>query len=73
MGTLERQVGGTASLCDRPSQPGDVRATYASIERLQQATGFTPHTSLVDGRSRFVGWYRDYYAASPIGCREAGR
>ncbi len=71
--TLERLLGRTAIRCDRPMQPGDVRATYASIERLQQATGFTPHTSLVDGLSRFVGWYRDYYAASPIGCREARR
>jgi len=42
-------------------QPGDVRTTYASIDRLARATGFAPHTSLEDGLARFVAWYRDYY------------
>jgi UDP-glucuronate 4-epimerase len=43
-------------------QPGDVKATYASIERLQRATGFAPRTPLAVGLERFVAWYRDYYA-----------
>ena len=45
----------------RLSQPGDVPATYASIDRLRQATGFVPKTSLEDGLARFVAWYRDYH------------
>ena len=44
-------------------QPGDMAATYASIDRLRAATGFTPQTSLEDGLTRFVAWYRDYYGA----------
>jgi UDP-glucuronate 4-epimerase len=45
-------------------QPGDVKATYASIERLQRATGFAPCTPLADGLARFVAWYRDYHAVT---------
>jgi UDP-glucuronate 4-epimerase len=59
--TLEDLLGRRAIRNDRPMQPGDVRATYASIDRLQEATGFAPRTSLADGLARFVSWYRGYY------------
>ncbi len=59
--TLERLLGVAALRDDRPMQPGDVRATYASIERLYAATGFAPCTPLADGLARFVAWYRDYH------------
>jgi len=59
--TLERLLGRHAIRRPRPMQPGDVRATYASIERLARATGFAPRTSLDDGLARFVAWYRDHY------------
>ena len=58
---LERLLGRRAIRNERPMQPGDVEATYASIDRLQQATGFAPHTPLADGLARFVAWYREYY------------
>ena len=45
-----------------PLQPGDVPATYASIDRIARATGFAPSTSLHDGLERFVAWYRKYYS-----------
>jgi UDP-glucuronate 4-epimerase len=59
--TLERLLGRAAIRDYRPMQPGDVPATYASIERLQALTGFAPRTSLADGLARFVAWYRDYH------------
>jgi len=59
--TLERLLGRKAIRNDRPMQPGDVRATYASIDRLREATGFAPHTPLAEGLARFVAWYRDHY------------
>jgi UDP-glucuronate 4-epimerase len=60
--TLERLLGRTAIRRYAPMQPGDVPATYASIERLAAVTGFAPHTPLAEGLARFVAWYRDYYA-----------
>jgi UDP-glucuronate 4-epimerase len=59
--TLERLLGRTAIRDYRDMQPGDVPATYASIDRLRAATGFAPRTSLDEGLGRFVAWYRDYH------------
>jgi UDP-glucuronate 4-epimerase len=59
--TLERLLGRTALRDYRPMQPGDVPVTFASIERLRDATGFVARTSLDDGLARFVEWYREYY------------
>ena len=61
--TLERLLGKAAIRDPQPMQPGDVPATYASIDRLRAATGFTPRTSLADGLERFVRWYRAYHGA----------
>jgi UDP-glucuronate 4-epimerase len=47
-----------------PLQPGDVPETFASIDRLAAATGFTPTTPLAEGLARFVAWYRAYYGAA---------
>ena len=44
-----------------PMQDGDVPATYADIDDLQQAVGFRPATSIEEGVQRFVDWYRGYY------------
>ena len=61
--TLERLLGRTAKRDLQPMQPGDVPATYASIERLRALTGFAPRTPLAEGLARFVAWYRDYHRA----------
>ena len=44
-----------------PLKPGDVPATYASTDRLQEAVGFKPQTSIKEGLSKFARWYVDYY------------
>jgi UDP-glucuronate 4-epimerase len=67
---LERLLGRRVLRRDLPMQPGDVRATYASIDRLQALIGFAPHTPLEHGLARFVDWYRGYYGPedAPPGC-----
>jgi UDP-glucuronate 4-epimerase len=42
-------------------QPGDVAATYASTDALNNWVGFALGTPLQDGIDRFVAWYRNYY------------
>jgi UDP-glucuronate 4-epimerase len=59
--TLERLLDRPAIKVYGPMQPGDVPATYASIDRLADLTGFAPRTALADGLARFVAWYREYY------------
>jgi len=44
-----------------PIKPGDVPATYASTELLQETVGFKPVTTIQDGLQEFVDWYVDYY------------
>nr|WP_251137421.1 SDR family NAD(P)-dependent oxidoreductase [Exiguobacterium sp. s150] len=44
-----------------PIKPGDVPATYASTDQLQQAVGFKPQTSIEEGLQQFANWYVAYY------------
>lgn len=57
---LEKAIGKKAILNLQPMQAGDVVATYADTEELQQAVGFAPHTPLEVGVEHFVRWYRSY-------------
>lgn len=42
-------------------QKGDVPATWANAEALQNLTGYRPQTDFKDGIARFVAWFREYY------------
>ena len=44
-----------------PIKPGDVPATYASTDKLQEAVGFQPETSIEEGLKKFADWYVEYY------------
>ena len=44
-----------------PMQPGDVEVTYADTSKLEKDYNFKPNTSLKEGLSKFVQWYKDYY------------
>lgn len=58
---LEREIGKEAIKRYVDLQAGDVVATYADVDDLQEAVGFRPTTSIEEGLARFVAWYRDYY------------
>ena len=45
----------------RPIQPGDVPATFADIDALNEYTGFKPQVSIHEGIKLFVDWYKEYY------------
>ncbi|OGR06418.1 MAG: capsular biosynthesis protein CpsI [Deltaproteobacteria bacterium RIFOXYD12_FULL_53_23] len=59
--TLEGLLGKKAVREYLPMQAGDVPATYADVDDLSRDVGFKPSTSLAEGLSRFVTWYRAYY------------
>ncbi len=42
-------------------QPGDVTATYASIDQIKDAVGFVPKTSIDEGLMKFAAWYVKFY------------
>ena len=60
---IECAMGKKAEKNYLPMQAGDVPATYADVQDLMQDVGFKPNTSLNEGISKFVNWYKDYYDA----------
>jgi UDP-glucuronate 4-epimerase len=44
-----------------PIQPGDVESTYADVSDLINDLGYKPNTSIEEGISKFVDWYREFY------------
>jgi len=55
--TLEGAVGVKATLDFQPMQPGDVPATHADTNKLQDWVGYKPTTSLATGLGEFARWY----------------
>ena len=66
--TLRRFITAIETACGKkakenllPMQAGDVPITYADINALINDIDFKPNTSIENGISNFVEWYRNYY------------
>jgi UDP-glucuronate 4-epimerase len=35
--------------------------THANVDNLMKKFNYKPSTSIIDGVSKFVKWYKDYY------------
>ena len=58
---IEKKTGKEAEKEFKPIQPGDVPATYADVTELYDEINFKPQTSIEEGISNFIDWYRWYY------------
>ena len=58
---LEECLGIKAEMNMLPLQPGDVPDTYADVTDLIKAVDYEPATTVEQGISAFVEWYRAYY------------
>ncbi len=58
---LEKCLGKKAKFQMLPMQEGDVPATSANVESLENDVGFRPRTSVEQGIARFVEWYKSYH------------
>ncbi|PWW31285.1 UDP-glucuronate 4-epimerase [Cytobacillus oceanisediminis] len=58
---IEEKLGVNAKKEFLPLQAGDVPATYADVEDLFNEVDFRPKTSIKDGISNFIDWYKKYY------------
>jgi len=58
---LEKSLNKKAKINFLPLQPGDVPDTYANVDNLKEKFGYKPSTSVFEGISAFVKWYKDYY------------
>jgi len=45
-----------------PEQPGDVRQTFADIDRASTELGYSPKTPFPEGLAQYVAWYRSTWA-----------
>ena len=57
---LENVLGKKAKINFLNLQPGDVPNTYASVDNLKKLN-YNPSTSVEEGVSNFVKWYREFY------------
>jgi UDP-glucuronate 4-epimerase len=58
---IEKALGKQAEMRLMPMQPGDVPSTMADVSELEAAVDFRPKTSVEEGVSQFVSWYREFY------------
>ena len=58
---LEKYLGKKAIKDFQPLQPGDLIATYASIEKISSWINFIPQTDIEAGVEKFIKWFKDYY------------
>lgn len=67
--TLRRFINAIEDACGRkaketllPMQAGDVPITYANVDELIDDIDFKPDTTIEEGISKFVKWYKEYYS-----------
>ena len=58
---MEEALGRKAIKVFQPMQPGDVVATAADTEALEQWIGFKPVTSIEKGIDQFTSWFQTYH------------
>ena len=58
---MEQALGREAIKDFQPMQPGDVVATAADTQALENWVSFKPSTSIEVGVERFAAWYREFY------------
>ena len=59
---IEKALGKEAIKNYLPMQMGDVPATSADTDELNNWIGFKPNTSIDEGVLKFVKWYKSFYS-----------
>lgn len=60
---VEERVGQKALINSVGMQKGDVPTTYADISKARYLLGYRPTTTIEDGISAFVKWFREHDAS----------
>jgi nucleoside-diphosphate-sugar epimerase len=56
----------TPEIKQLPTQPGDVKRTYADISKARELLGYQPDTPIEEGLHKFADWVTQYYADRPV-------
>jgi UDP-glucuronate 4-epimerase len=60
---VEERLGTKAQTQELGMQKGDVPTTYADISKARYLLGYNPTTSIEDGITAFVKWFREHDAS----------
>ena len=58
---IELNLNKKAKIVYEDMQPGDVKATYANTQYLENEINFKPNTTINVGIKKFISWYISYY------------
>ena len=58
---IEKELGIVMEKKFLPLQMGDVPSTYANVNDLVSDLNYKPDTTIQEGISKFITWYREYY------------
>ena len=58
---IEKYLGKKAQIKFEDIQLGDVKATYANIDKAKMELSYIPKISLEEGISKFIDWYKKIY------------
>jgi len=59
---VEKELGREAIRDYYPMQPGDVKSTFADIDKSTKLLGFSPKVTIEEGIHNFIKWYKEYYS-----------
>ena len=57
---IEKKLGKKALVQFEDMQPGDVKKTFANIDKAKTKLGYSPSININEGISRFLDWYLTY-------------
>ena len=58
---LEENLGKKAKIDFKPMQPGDVKESFADIEKSIEKLGYKPTTNVDAGIEQFINWFKEYF------------
>ena len=61
---IEKELGKKAIIDFKPMQPGDVKESFADIDKSIELLSFSPKTSIKVGIPRTIKWYKKFYSNS---------
>ena len=61
IGFIEKELEKKAIYDFQPMQPGDIKESYADIEKTVSKLNYSPKISINGGIPKFISWYMNYY------------
>lgn len=58
---IENRLGKKAIIRNLPNQPGDVRKTFANVQKSEAILDYHPSTKFSDGIDKFITWYTNQF------------